>query len=174
MPKLEQEIASLLRQYKAKTGVLPTIGTAESATGGRISDKITNIPGSSDYYKGSLVAYSNELKINALGVREETIRNQGAVTSQTAVEMAEGGRRLLKVDICLSDTGIAGPAGATPAKPVGLFYLGLSTEQGCISEEHRFQGAREMNKENAAKAALRMLKEYLRQGLENCEEDRLC
>jgi nicotinamide-nucleotide amidase len=174
MPKSEQEIANLLRQYKAKTGKLPTIGTAESATRGRISDKITNIPGSSDYYKGSLIAYSNEVKIALLGVREETINNHGAVSPQTAIEMAEGGRKLLKVDICLSDTGIAGPSGATPGKPVGLFYIGLSTEQGCFSQEHRFQGTREANKQSAVKAALGMLKEFLSQILKDTEGDKPC
>ena len=161
MPKLEREIGKLLRQYEARTGKLPTIGTAESATGGRISDKLTDIPGSSDYYKGSLIAYSNENKHTLLGVKKETIRNFGAVSAQTVVEMAEGGRKLLHVDICLADTGIAGPSGATPEKPVGLFFLGLSTVQETFSREYCFHGTRETNKRNATEAALAMLNEYL-------------
>ncbi len=161
MAKLEAEISQLLRKYQAMTGKLPTIGTAESATGGRISDKITNIPGSSDYFQGSIIAYSNEIKINVLGVKKETLENYGAVSHQTAREMAEGGRNLLKVDICISDTGIAGPAGATPEKPIGLFYIGLASAHHSTSSEHRFKGNRESNKRDAANAALTLVKEYL-------------
>src|SRR4030042_1474919 len=126
MSQREEEIARLLQQYQAKTGKLLTIGSVESATGGRIGDKITNVPGSSDYYKGSIIAYSNEVKASIVGVKEGTLKNYGAVSPETAIEMARGGRELLKVDICISDTGIAGPSGATQGKPVGLFYLGLA------------------------------------------------
>lgn len=162
MAELADEIAQLLREYQSKTGRLMTIGTVESATGGRIGDKITNIPGSSDYYKGSIVAYSNEAKTGIVGVEEETIKNHGAVSPMTAIEMAEGGRKLLKVDICVSNTGIAGPTGATPEKPVGLFYLGLSAEDTALSQEHHFRGSREKNKQKATEMALSLLREYLR------------
>jgi PncC family amidohydrolase len=161
MAELESEIAQLLRDYQAKTGKLLTIGAVESATGGRIADRITNVPGSSDYFKGSVVAYSNEVKIALLGVRKVTIENYGAVSEQTGLEMAQGGRKLLNVDICVSDTGIAGPSGATPEKPVGLFYLGLATDGESLSQEHAFRGNREGNKRDAAEAALNMLKQYL-------------
>ncbi len=161
MAELEAEIARLIREYQAKTGKLLTIGTVESATGGRIADRITNIPGSSDYFKGSVVAYSNEVKIALLGVKKATLENYGAVSEQTALEMARGGRRLLNVDICVSDTGIAGPAGATPEKPVGLFYLGLAARDAGLSQKHAFPGNREENKRGAAEAALNMLKQYL-------------
>lgn len=161
MAELEVEIAQLIREYQAKTGKLWTVGTAESATGGRISDSITNVPGSSDYFKGSVVAYSNEAKIALLGVRKETIQDYGAVSEQTALEMAQGGRKLLDVDICISDTGIAGPSGATPEKPVGLFCLGLATGQESLSQKHIFPGNREENKRDAAEAALNMLNQYL-------------
>ncbi|TET41377.1 MAG: CinA family protein, partial [Dehalococcoidia bacterium] len=80
---------------------------------------------------------------------------------QTALEMAQGGRKLLDVDICVSDTGIAGPSGATPEKPVGLFYLGLAAEDTNLSQKHAFPGSREENKRDAAEAALNMLKQYL-------------
>ena len=161
MAELADKIAQLLREYQAKTGKLMTIGTVESATGGRIGDKITNIPGSSDYYKGSIVAYSNEVKTGIVGVEEETIESYGAVSPMTAIEMAEGGRKLLKVDICISDTGIAGPTGATPGKPVGLFYIGLSAEDATLSVEHRFRGSREKNKQKATEMALSLLIEHL-------------
>jgi PncC family amidohydrolase len=161
MAELEAEIARLMRDYQAKTGKLLTIGAVESATGGRIADRITNIPGSSDYFKGSVVAYSNEVKIAVLRVKKATIENYGAVSEQTALEMAQGGRKLLDVDICVSDTGIAGPSGATPEKPLGLFYLGLSAEDESLSQKHVFPGNREGNKRDAAEAALNMLKQYL-------------
>ena len=161
MAELEAEIAQLIREYQAKTGKLLTIGTVESATGGRIADRITNVPGSSDYFKGSIVAYSNEVKINAIGVKKETIENYGAVSEQTAIEMAQGGRKLLGVDICVSDTGIAGPSGGSPEKPVGLFYLGLAAEDESLSQKHVFQGNRGENKRDAAEAALNILKQYL-------------
>ena len=161
MAELEAEIARLIREYQTETGKLLTIGTVESATGGRIADRITNVPGSSDYFRGSVVAYSNETKSALLGVKEETIEDYGAVSEQTALEMAQAGRRLLDVDVCVSDTGIAGPAGATPEKPVGLFYLGLATRDEGLSQKHVFPGNRDENKRDAADAALNMLKQYL-------------
>ena len=161
MAELEAEIARLIREYQAKTGKLLTIGAVESATGGRIADRITNVPGSSDYFKGSVVAYSNEVKMALLGVRKATLEDYGAVSEQTAREMAQGGRKLLDVDICVSDTGIAGPSGATPEKPVGLFYLGLAAGDAGLSHKHTFSGNREENKRDAAEAVLNMLKQYL-------------
>ena len=155
MASLEQEVGNLLRQ----NGL--TLGVVESATGGLISHLITNVPGSSDYYKGSITAYSNEAKINVVGVKRETINQYGAVSYQVAEEMAAGGRKILAVDICLADTGIAGPSGAAPGKPVGLFYLGLSHQSGTYSRKHTFKGEREQNKKSAAEAALIWVKEYL-------------
>jgi nicotinamide-nucleotide amidase len=161
MAELEVEIARLIREYQAKTGKPLTIGTVESATGGRMADRITDVPGSSDYFRGSVVAYSNEAKIALLGVKKATIENYGAVSEQTALEMAQGGRKILDVDICVSDTGIAGPSGDTPGKPVGLFYLGLAARDESLSHKHVFPGNREENKRDAAEATLNMLKQYL-------------
>lgn len=155
MASLEKEIGNLLRQKGL------TLGAVESATGGLISHLITNVSGSSDYYKGSITAYSNEIKIKVVGVKADTINKYGAVSHQVAEEMAEGGRRVLASDICLADTGIAGPTGATPGKPAGLFYIGLSHRGGTYSQKHCFQGNREQNKRTAAEAALGWLKEYL-------------
>jgi PncC family amidohydrolase len=155
MASLEQEVGDLLR----RKGL--TLGVVESATGGLVSHRITDVPGSSDYYKGSVTAYSNEAKIKVVGVNEATIRRHGAVSPQVAEEMAEGGRKALAVDICLADTGIAGPGGASPGKPVGLFYLGLSHRGGTYSRKHEFHGDRGQNKHSAAEAALSWLKEYL-------------
>ncbi len=155
MASLEQEVGNLLRQKGL------TLSIVESATAGLISHLITNVPGSSDYYKGSVTAYSNEVKIKVIGVKEDTINKYGAVSYQVAEEMAWGGRKILASDICLADTGIAGPTGATMGKPVGLFYIGLSHKAGTYSRKHNFQGDREQNKRDAAEAALNWLKEYL-------------
>ncbi|MBI2860181.1 MAG: CinA family protein [Chloroflexi bacterium] len=152
---LEWEIGELLRRHKL------SLATAESATGGLISHLITNVPGSSDYFKGSVTAYSNEAKVRLLGVAGETIRRYGAVSAQVAEAMAAGGRRALDADICISDTGVAGPGGGTADKPVGLFYLGLAHQGGASSRRHVFRGDREENKQGAARAALGWLKEYL-------------
>lgn len=163
MANLETEIVSLIRKYQARTGKLLSINTAESATGGRIADRLTNVAGSSDYFKGSLIAYSNEVKANVLGVKKETIENYGAVSPQTAIEMAESGRKLFGTDICISNTGIAGPSGATAEKPIGLFYVALAAEDKSFSQKHIFSGNREENKNSAAEAALSVLKQYLRE-----------
>lgn len=152
---LQQEVGELLH----RKGL--TLGVVESATGGLISHLITNVPGSSGYYQGSITAYNNAIKSGIVGVRENTIKQYGAVSHQVAEEMAQGGRKVLEVDICLADTGIAGPGGATDGKPVGLFYLGLSHQGGTYSQKHNFKGNREQNKRSAAEAALKWLKEYL-------------
>lgn len=152
---LEQEVGDLL-QLKGLT-----LGIIESATGGLLSHLITSVPGSSNYYKGSVTAYSNAVKIKVVGVNEDTINRYGAVSNQVAEEMARGGKKLLAVDVCLSDTGIAGPGGITPEKPVGLFYLGLAHQGESHSRKHIFKGNREQNKESAAGAVLSWLKDYL-------------
>ena len=152
---LSHEIGELLKQKGL------TLGTVESATGGLISHTITNTPGSSEYYRGSVIAYKNDVKIKVIGVSADTLEKHGSVSGQVAEEMALGGKRLLDVDICIADTGIAGPGGTTPDKPVGLFYLGLADANGALSQRHKFYGDREQNKQSAAGTALRWLKEYL-------------
>jgi len=161
MKELEMDIAELIRKYQSKTGKFLTVGTVESATGGRIADRLTDIRGSSDYFEGSIVSYSNEVKVGVLGVGEEIIENYGAVSSQTVIEMANSGKRLLGVEICVAVTGIAGPSGATLEKPVGLFYIGLSTEGENLSKKYFFHRDREGNKQDASEAALNMLRQYL-------------
>ncbi len=152
---LEAEIGDLLRQKGL------TLGTVESATGGLISNLITNVPGSSDYFKGSVTSYANETKINVIGVKAATLKKYGAVSPQVAGEMAAGGKKVLNADICIADTGIAGPGGATPGKPVGLFYIGMANKDGVFTRQHEFHGDRDQNKRSAAEAALNWLKEYL-------------
>jgi nicotinamide-nucleotide amidase len=152
---LKEEIGELLR----RKGL--TLGAVESATGGLISHLITNVPGSSDYFKGAVTSYANEAKIGVIGVRSETLERYGAVSPQVAEEMASGGRKVLAVDVCIADTGIAGPGGDTPGKAVGLFYIGLAGKNGVFSRRYDFRGTREEIKQSAAGAALEWLREYL-------------
>ena len=138
-----------------------TLSVAESCTGGLIKHRITNVSGSSKYFIGGVVAYSNEVKQNLLGVPEQTLQRYGAVSQQTAISMAKGIRSLLKTDIGLSVTGIAGPSGGSVEKPVGLVYIGLLSKGKTSFEEHRFLGDRIKIKEQTAQAALDMLRRYL-------------
>lgn len=152
---IEKEIGDELR----KRGL--SISTAESCTGGLVSHRITNVSGSSDYYKGSVIAYANEVKEKILGVAGRTLREKGAVSAECAVEMAKGVCSLLGSDIGIATTGIAGPTGGTPDKPVGLVYIALATNDYVYHEKHIFHADREGNKCEAADAALEMLKGYL-------------
>ena len=153
--RLEEEVGSLLRRQGL------TIAIAESSTGGLISHLITNVPGSSAYYKGTVVAYDNEVKMKILAVKRETLEKHKSVSYETAEEMAQGVREALDADIGLSETGIAGPASGSSGKGLGLFYIGLASSQGNRVEEHVFEGDRQENKNSAAEAALAMLKGYL-------------
>ncbi|MDI6739071.1 MAG: competence/damage-inducible protein A [Candidatus Edwardsbacteria bacterium] len=138
-----------------------TVTLAESCTGGLVSDRLTDVPGSSDYFIGSVVAYSNALKIRLLGVSGETLRSHGAVSTATAREMARGAQKRLGSDIGLGVTGIAGPSGGTSEKPVGLACFGITGPKGTVVEERRFLGTRRIIKELSANTALNLLRLYL-------------
>ncbi|MBN1693152.1 MAG: CinA family protein [Dehalococcoidales bacterium] len=155
MSDREYVIGALLREKKL------TLGVVESATGGLISHLITNVPGSSKYFKGSITTYANAAKRKLVGVKASTLTQYGAVSPQVAVEMADGGRKVLVVDICISDTGIAGPGSSTLEKGLGLFYMGLAHKNSTLSRKFQFEGTREEIKQSAAQAALNWLKEYL-------------
>ncbi len=171
MMQVQYRIARLIRKYESLTGIVLTMGSVESATGGAISDRITNVSGSSDYYKGSIISYSNDVKARIVGVTEETLRAYGAVSYETGIEMAAGGRRLLDVDICVADTGIAGPKGATHEKPAGLFYISLSCSDGTeICRKHNFSGNRINNKKTAACKAMEMIADYITDKIKNIKE----
>jgi PncC family amidohydrolase len=165
MKKPEIEIARLSRALHEKTGKFLILGAVESATGGSIADRITNVAGSSDYFMGAVVSYSNNIKSDIAGVSEASLLLHGAVSAEVACEMAEGGRKVLKADICVSTTGIAGPGGATADKPLGLFYIGLSTASGVTANRHIFSGKREQIKQKAADTALALVNQYLQQCL---------
>ena len=121
-----------------------TISTAESCTGGLLSHILTGISGSSAYFMGGVVAYSNQIKVQVLGVRTDTLIEHGAVSEQTAREMAQGIRNQFNTDIGLSTAGIAGPTGGTADKPVGLVWIGISTPDGTLAFECHFEGNRLM------------------------------
>ena len=150
---------ALVGQLLRQAGM--TLALAESCTGGLIAHRITDVPGSSDYFVGGIVSYSNEIKERVLGVQKATLLRHGAVSEQTALEMARGGRRVCRADIALAVTGVAGPGGGTPDKPVGLVYVGLATPDGEWVERHVWDGDRQENKARSAGAALDLLRRYL-------------
>ncbi|MBI3287323.1 MAG: nicotinamide-nucleotide amidohydrolase family protein [Chloroflexi bacterium] len=155
MPNLED----IVGQRLSERGL--TLAVAESCTGGLLGHRLTNVSGSSRYFLGGVVSYANPAKESLLSVPKETMVKHGAVSPETAVAMAAGVRRLLAADLALSVTGISGPTGGTPEKPVGLTYIALATPEGARVERYLFAGDRLANKTLAAEAALRLLIEHL-------------
>jgi PncC family amidohydrolase len=156
---LEQSLEIMLGQYLRVRGL--KLATAESCTGGLIADKITDVPGSSDYFVGGFVAYAYEAKVASLGVSWDTLKAHGAVSRETVLEMAHGARKALGADIAVSVSGIAGPGGGLPEKPVGTTWIGLVTTGGESAQVFYWMGNRRENKELSAQAALKMVIEYL-------------
>lgn len=148
---LAQEVGSRLKARAA------TVATAESCTGGLIAHRLTNIPGSSAYVLGGVVAYSNAVKHTLLGVDEQTLMEHGAVSAPVAEQMALGVRKALGATYAISVTGIAGPGGGSVDKPVGLTYIGVAGPTGVSVERHIWDGDREQNKAYSADAALALL-----------------
>lgn len=138
-----------------------TVAVAESCTGGGIAQKITEVPGSSDYFWGGIVVYANAAKSNLLGVKKATLRQYGAVSRQTAKEMADHLRRRARTDVALSVTGIAGPSGGTPEKPVGRIYIGVSRSSGTRVWEKNLSGDRALIRSQSAHWALDCLRREL-------------
>lgn len=151
----EVMIGDMLRARNLK------LAAAESCTGGLISSRITDVPGSSEYFLGSIVSYAYEVKVSLVGVRWETLNTYGAVSRETVLEMAHGVRKRLTADIAVSVSGIAGPGGGSPEKPVGTTWIGLAIPEGEWAKLLQFSGSREENKSASASAALEMLLEYL-------------
>ena len=138
-----------------------TLAIAESCTGGLVGHRVTNVPGSSAYFRGSVTAYARDVKESLLHVQGETLARHGAVSEQTAREMAQGVRRVVRADVGISVTGIAGPTGGTADKPVGLVYVGLVAPDGMWVRRYVFDGDRLENKACSAEAALDLLRQYL-------------
>jgi PncC family amidohydrolase len=152
----EEELGDLLRQLEMSLAV------AESCTGGLLAHRITNVPGSSTYFVGGVVVYSDKAKEELLGVRHETLMEHGAVSEETAREMAHGAREGLETDLAVSITGIAGPTGGTAEKPVGLVFIALAAADEERCQRSVWQGDRLENKSQSVEAALGMLLSYAR------------
>ena len=152
---LEETIGMLLVKRKA------TLCTAESCTGGQISAMITSIPGSSDYFLGSVVAYSNSVKTSLLGIPDETIKAHGAVSREVAESMASGARKLFSTDYSVSVTGIAGPGGGTDAKPAGTVWIAVASAKETISEKFTFGNDRIVNIRRSSLTALNLLRKQI-------------
>jgi nicotinamide-nucleotide amidase len=149
----------IVKELKAKK---LTLSVAESCTGGGLGNRITNIPGSSEIFLGGVIAYSNDIKMKLLKVNENTLIKYGAVSKETAKEMAQGIRELTGADIGIGVTGIAGPDGAAPKKPVGLVFMHLNTADFDIGLYQIFPGDRQMVKTRTINYSLNLVKEYLR------------
>jgi nicotinamide-nucleotide amidase len=152
---LPQNIGALLRARQLK------LATAESCTGGLVGDLITNVPGSSEYFLGGVIAYAYEAKTGLLGVPSEVLLTHGAVSEETARAMARGVRQRLEADVSVAVTGILGPGGATPTKPVGLFFIALLGPDADWCRRYVWDGNRLENKRRSGEAALQLLEEYL-------------
>ena len=152
---LEVELGRLLRLRGW------SLSTAESCTGGLIADRVTDVPGSSDYFIGGFVSYAYDAKVASLSVSWDTLHKYGAVSRETVLEMARGARIALGADVAISVSGIAGPGGGLPEKPVGTTWIGLVTPEGERAEVFYWKGDRRENKELSADAALKMVIAYL-------------
>jgi len=152
---LEETVGALLAAHRL------TIGVAESCTGGLIGHRLTNVAGSSAYFIADIIAYAYEAKERLLGVPHDVLVREGAVSEAVVLAMARGVRQVLGSDLGLAVTGIAGPGGATPTKPVGLTYIGLVAPGLERCQRFVWTGNRRSNKRQSAEAALRMLLDYL-------------
>jgi nicotinamide-nucleotide amidase len=155
---LEMVIGKLLREKKS------TLSTAESCTGGNIAHMITSVPGSSNYFTGSVIAYDNRVKTQLLGINEKLIENEGAVSENVVRAMAEGVKRLLKTDYSVATSGIAGPDGGTEDKPVGTLWLAVASESGTVAEKHTFSTDRTTNITRFSLVALNLLRKQIIRG----------
>jgi len=152
---LEEVSGKLLREKKQ------TVSIAESCTGGNLSRMITSVPGSSDYFTGSVIAYDNRIKEEILGVSEKALEEQGAVSKEVALQMAKGIRKKYGTDYALSTTGIAGPGGGREDKPVGTVWIAISSDEGDYAEKHNYAFSRSNNIRRASLAALNLLRKTI-------------
>jgi nicotinamide-nucleotide amidase len=138
-----------------------TLSTAESCTGGEIAHLITSVAGSSSYFQGSVIAYSNSVKTNVLGVKDTTLSDFGAVSEQTVIEMAEGARRLFNSDFSVATSGIAGPDGGSVDKPVGTVWIAVASDKGTVTEKKTYGNDRIMNIRRFSLASLNLLRKQI-------------
>ena len=138
-----------------------TLSTAESCTSGNVAAAITAIPGSSHFYKGGIIAYSDEIKENLLGVSHETLESKGAVSEETVIEMVKGAMKSMNSDCALATSGIAGPTGGTPDKPIGTIWIAASLKEKVVTLKLEGDEGREKNTANATQKALQLLRKLL-------------
>lgn len=153
---IEYVIGELLKEKKL------TLSTAESCTGGKIGTQLTAMPGSSEFYKGSVIAYSNEVKINLLNVSQETLDKKGAVSEETVIEMVKGVMNALHTDCAVATSGVAGPSGGTKDKPVGMVWMAAAYGENVITKLQEGDRGREMNITRASNGALLLLHELIK------------
>lgn len=155
----QQTLAGVVGELLRKQG--KTLATAESCTGGMLAGMITSIPGASDYFPGSVVSYSYEMKTSLLGVRQQTLDRYGAVSAETVREMVSGARKRLKADLAVAISGIAGPGGGTPEKPVGTVWMAVGDGQRIVEQKHVFGRDREKNMTLTCVYALNLIRRFL-------------
>ena len=158
-PIANRQLPIVLGRLLKRKGL--TLAVAESCTGGLIGDRLTDVPGSSRYFAGGLIAYSDAVKTSMLGVRKLTLAKWGAVSEQTVREMAAGVCRRFGTQVGVAVSGIAGPGGGSKVKPVGLVYICVRTGRQLAVERHRFRGGRRAVKEQSAAAALNLCRRLL-------------
>jgi competence/damage-inducible protein CinA-like protein len=163
----ERSIAEIVLDLCRERGL--SLGAAESCTGGLVGELLTAVPGSSEVFSGSVVAYSNQAKTTLLGVPEDVLRQSGAVSADAAAAMARGAREALGVDVAVSDTGIAGPGGGTAEKPVGLVYVHATGPEGELAQDFVAHGGREDVRRRAAASALHLVRRLLTQDRHSAE-----
>jgi nicotinamide-nucleotide amidase len=151
---LEEVVARILNENRA------TVAVAESCTGGMLAERLTNVPGSSSYFLGGVICYSNDLKTTLVGVPQSLIESKGAVSSEVALALADGIRKRTGATLGVGVTGVAGPGGGTPEKPVGLVHIGLADEHGPRERAYRFPGDRERIRQFASQSALDAVRRY--------------
>lgn len=154
--KPEEEIGLLLKSQKM------SLSTAESCTGGGIAALVTSVPGSSEYFKGGIVAYSNEAKMSLLHVSSDTLQKYGAVSRETVIEMAKGAMKTLKTDCAIATSGIAGPGGGSPEKPVGTVWIAVAYKNEIITVKQVGDSGRHENVQRAIQNALFILIDWLK------------
>ena len=152
---IEEKVGELLKSQKM------TLSTAESCTGGGVAALITSVPGSSEYFKGGIVAYSNEVKTSLLHVSPETLEKHGAVSQETVIEMARGALDALKTDCAIATSGIAGPGGGTPQKPVGTIWMAVACKGKIVTRQEEGDLGRSGNVRRTIQDALRLLADLL-------------
>ena len=162
---LSREISQLIWENSK------TLGTAESCTGGRIAEAIISMPGASNYFKGGVISYTDEIKENVLGVSKELIEEKNAVSEEVAIEMVKGAIKCLNVDYAISATGFAGPGGGTSDIPVGTIWLACGSADDVVTFKMTEDFGRDINLANATTKALQLFLQYLLDRTEKKEDD---